>query len=137
METLQRCTKWLNHYRDGSRTIGEENTKAGLIEPILEALDWDIHDPDEVCREYRRLSSDKPVDYALLLLRTARLFVEAKGVGANLDDPKWANQIIEYATAAGVEWVALTNGAEWRIYNAARSRSHRAEVVPHRPDRGH
>ena len=118
IETLQRCTKWLDRYRDGSRAIGEENTKAGLIEPILEALDWDIHDPDEVCREYRRLSSDKPVDYALLLLRTARLFVEAKGVGENLNDPKWANQIIEYATAAGVEWVALTNGAEWRIYNA-------------------
>jgi hypothetical protein len=118
IETLQLSTKWLDRYRDGSRTIGEENTKAGLIEPILEALGWDIHDPDEVCREYRRLSSDKPVDYALLLLRTARLFVEAKGVGANLDDPKWANQIIEYATAAGVEWVALTNGAEWRIYNA-------------------
>ena len=118
VETLKRCEKWLDRYRSQGRNVGEQNTKAGLVEPILEGLGWDIRDPDEVHREYRRLSSDNPVDYALLLRRTPRLFVEAKGIGENLDDPKWANQIIAYATAAGVEWVALTNGAEWRIYNA-------------------
>lgn len=118
LDTLRGCEKWLSRYRSQGRSIGEENTKAGLIEPILEALGWDIRDPDEVHREYRRLPGDSPVDYALLLLRTPRLFVEAKGVGENLDDPKWAIQTITYATAAGVEWVVLTNGAEWRIYNA-------------------
>jgi predicted type IV restriction endonuclease len=118
VETLRRCEKWLDRYRDQGRSVGEQNTKAGLIEPILEALGWDVRDPDEVHREYRRLPGDNPVDYALLLLRTPRLFVEAKGIGENLNDSKWANQIIAYATAAGVEWVALTNGAEWRIYNA-------------------
>lgn len=117
-EVLRRCEKWLDRYRGQGKSVGEENTKAGLIEPILEALGWDIRDPDEVHREYRRLPSDNPVDYALLLLRNPRLFVEAKGVSEHLDDPKWANQTIAYATAAGVEWVALTNGAEWRIYNA-------------------
>jgi hypothetical protein len=71
-----------------------------------------------VNREYRRRSSDSPVDYALLLLRTPRLFVEAKGLGENIDDPRWANQTISYAAVAGVEWVALTDGAQWRIYNA-------------------
>lgn len=117
-ETIRRCEKWLGRYHSQGRSVGEQNTKAGLIEPILEALGWDVRDPDEVCREYRRLSSDNPVDYALLILRTPRLFVEAKGVGVDLDDRKWANQTIAYATAAGVEWVVLSNGAEWRIYNA-------------------
>jgi hypothetical protein len=56
--------------------------------------------------------------YALLLSRTPRLFIEAKGLGENIDDPKWANQTISYAAVAGVEWVALTDGAEWRVYNA-------------------
>lgn len=116
-ETLRRCDKWLDRHEAQGRAVGEENTKAGLIEPILDALGWDIRDPDEVHREYRRLSNDNPVDYALLLLRTPRLLVEAKGIGEHLDDPKWANQTIAYATAAGVEWVALTNGADWRIYN--------------------
>jgi hypothetical protein len=35
-----------------------------------------------------------------------------------LDDGKWASQILAYATVAGVEWVALTDGNEWRIYNS-------------------
>ncbi|MET0236812.1 MAG: hypothetical protein ABW224_19340 [Kibdelosporangium sp.] len=48
-------------------------------------------------------------------MRTPRLFIEAKGLGENLDDPRWANQTISYAAVAGVEWVALTDGAEWRI----------------------
>ena len=51
-------------------------------------------------------------------MRTPRLFVEAKGLGENIEDPRWANQIISYAAVAGVEWVALTDGAEWHIYNA-------------------
>jgi hypothetical protein len=51
--------------------------------------------PDEVHREYRRRPADNPVDYALLLSRTPRLFIEAKGLGENIDDPKWANQAAE------------------------------------------
>ncbi len=115
---LRRAENWLDRYESQGRAVGEANTKAGLIEPILEGLGWDIENPDEVHREYRRRPSDNPVDYALLLLRTPRLLVEAKGIGEHLDDPKWANQTIAYATAAGVEWVALTNGAEWRVYNS-------------------
>jgi Restriction Enzyme Adenine Methylase Associated len=115
---LQKAIEWLDRYEPQGRAVGEANTKAGLIEPILEGLGWNIADPDEVHREYRRLPSDNPVDYALLVLRTPRLLVEAKGIGEHLNDPKWANQTIAYATAAGVEWVALTNGVEWHIYNA-------------------
>ena len=58
------------------------------------------------------------MDYALLLLRTPRLFVEAKALGQNLDDRRWAHQIMGYATVAGVEWVVITDGDEYRIYNA-------------------
>ncbi len=118
VEALRRADKWLDRYETQGRAVGEANTKAGLIEPILEGLGWDIQNPDEVHREYRRRPVDNPVDYALLLLRNPRLLVEAKGIGERLDDPKWANQTIAYATAAGVEWVVLTNGAEWRIYNS-------------------
>lgn len=117
-EAIKLCVERLDKYRRPGQKIGEQNTKAMLIEPVLHALGWDLFDPDEVNREYRRRSSDNPVDYALLMLRTPRLFVEAKGLGENLDDPRWANQTISYAAVAGVEWIALTNGAQWRIYNA-------------------
>jgi hypothetical protein len=98
--------------------IGEQDTKAALIVPVLRALGWDVEDLDEVKLEYRRRTTDNPVDYALFVSRTARLFVEAKALGANLADPKWANQMLGYAMAAGVEWVALTDGNEYRIYNS-------------------
>ena len=38
-------------YRE--RGLNEEDTKASLIEPMLEALGWDIRDPEEVHREYK------------------------------------------------------------------------------------
>jgi hypothetical protein len=106
----------ISRYR-GSQ-IGEQNTKVALVMPVLRALGWDVEDLDEVHLEYRRKSGDKPVDYALLLQRQPLLFIEAKGLDENLDDRRWASQIIGYATVAGVEWVVLTNGDEYRIYNA-------------------
>jgi Restriction Enzyme Adenine Methylase Associated len=117
-DAVKQCVERLERFQRHTQKLGEQNTKANLVEPIIDALGWDTYDPDEVHREYRRRGSDNPVDYALLLLRTPRLFIEAKGLGENLDDPRWANQTISYAAVAGVEWVALTDGAEWRIYNA-------------------
>ena len=104
--------------KDRDRRLGEQNTKATLIEPTLEALGWDIRDWDEVHREYRGKSSDSPVDYALKIMRTPRLFLEAKGLGEDLSDRKWVAQVLGYATVAGVEWCVLTDGDEWRFYNS-------------------
>lgn len=103
--------------RAGPKGLNEQNTKATLVEPLLRALGWDVEDVEEVAREYRIKTRDKPVDYALLVLRESRLFVEAKGLGENLDDRRWANQIMGYAAVAGVEWIVLTDGNEYRIYN--------------------
>jgi len=103
------------HQRQG---IGEQNTKSTLISPVLRALGWDDANLDEVRLEYRPKAGDKPVDYALLLQREPQLFLEAKALDENLEDRRWSSQIISYAAVAGVEWVVLTNGDEYRIYNA-------------------
>lgn len=104
--------------RHQRESIGEQDTKAALIVPVLRALGWDVEDLEDVKLEYRRRPADNPVDYALFLLRSPRLFIEAKSLGSRIDDGKWASQILAYATVAGVEWVALTDGNEWRIYNS-------------------
>jgi hypothetical protein len=57
--------------------IGEQDTKAALIVPVLRALGWDVEDLEEVKLEYRRRSVDNPVDYALFVLRTPRLLAGA------------------------------------------------------------
>jgi hypothetical protein len=102
----------------GSRHLNEQETKATLIEPVLQVLGWDVHDIEEVAYEYKVERRDRPVDYALLLDRTPALFVEAKALGEDLDDRRWVRQVMTYATVAGVEWVVLTNGDGWRLYNA-------------------
>jgi hypothetical protein len=89
-----------------------------LIEPIREALGWDVRDPDEVHREFKPTSQDRPVDYALCLIRKPRLLVEAKGLGESLNDRKWIAQVISYAAVSGVEWCVLTDGNEYRFYNS-------------------
>ena len=114
-QALDAVRKKIRRYQ--GKELNEQNTKTALVHPILRALGWDVGDLDEVQQEYKRRPRDKPVDYALLLLRAPRLFVEAKALGQNLNDRRWANQIMGYATVAGVEWVVLTNGDEYQIYN--------------------
>src|SRR5829696_7337678 len=115
---LPKLKKRIQKVHNRKDNIGEQNTKAALIDPLLAALGWDIEDIDEVSREYRRKPQDNPVDYALFMLRSPRLFVEAKGLEKDLSDRKWISQVLGYATVVGVEWCILTNGDEYRLYNA-------------------
>ena len=99
----------------GSR-ISEEATKTVLVNPLLRALSWDTEDLHQVYPEYS--SATGRVDYALLIENSPRLLIEAKSLDSNLDDPRWATQLTVYAVTTGVRWVVLTNGDEYRIYNA-------------------
>jgi len=116
-EVLEQVRQKISLYQ--GKELNEANTKMALIDPVLRALGWDLGNLEEVLQEYRRQPKDNPVDYAFFLLRTARLFLEAKSLGENLDDPKWAKQIMGYALVAGVKWVVVTNGDEYRIYNSS------------------
>jgi len=98
--------------------IGEENTKAALIDPVLQVLGWDIHDLDEVQREYKYKGKGNPVDYALFVGGNPKMFLEAKPLGANLGDIKWRSQVVNYANNAGVEWCVLTDGNTWHVYKS-------------------
>jgi len=115
-ETLEQLRRKILRY--GNTRVNEQNTKATLIQPLLRALGWDVEDLDDVHLEYREKSKDKPVDYAMLLMRAPVLFFEAKALGESLDDRRWANQVMGYAGVAGVQWVVLTDGDEYRIYNS-------------------
>jgi len=103
--------------RLGTKRINESNTKSNLIDPLLRALGWNVNDISEVDREYRPQPGDNPVDYALLAESIPMIYVEAKALGENLGDRKWTSQILGYASHAGVGWVVLTDGNEYRVYN--------------------
>jgi hypothetical protein len=101
-EALATVRKRIQLIRDRKEFIGEQNTKAALIDPVLIALGWDLQEIDEVRREYRRKPQDNPVDYALFLNRTECLFIEAKSLEKDLNDRKWISQNLSYATVVGV-----------------------------------
>ena len=103
--------------RLGDKNIGETQTKESFINPLISALGWDVTDFDEVKLEYKHSKKANPVDYALLIDLTPKLYIEAKQLGSNLDDYKWIAQILTYSTMAGVKWSILTDGNFYRLYN--------------------
>ena len=115
---IERVLSGLAAAKDRSDRLSEADTKAAFIDPILGALGWDLRDVFSVSREYRHQTQDNPVDYALFVSGSPVLFVEAKSLNKDLADYKWISQTIAYCNAAGVQWCVLTNGDDYRIYNA-------------------
>ncbi len=56
------------------------------------------------------------VDLAVQTDGTPRFLIEVKAIGISLKD-QHVKQAVDYAANKGTEWVILTNGAVWRVYN--------------------
>jgi len=99
--------------------MSEFDTISTLVEPLLEALGWNTRDPDEVQRGHTIRVGGKTeyVDIALKVNNRPVMFVEAKSIDTDLR-ADLAEQPIKYANMGGVNWCILTNGKEWRLYNA-------------------
>ena len=72
--------KRIQQVRERKELIGEQNTKAALIDPLLSAMGWELQEIDEVRREYRRKPQDNPVDYALFAPLIRAICKKANGV---------------------------------------------------------
>lgn len=118
-ETLIKVRDRISKIRELGEHFGEQDTKATLIEPVLAALSWHPDEFAEVRHEYRFRPQDNPVDYALLDFGHPCLLIEAKSLDTPLDHHKCATQVLGYASAAGVGWALLTNGDNYRLYNAS------------------
>ncbi len=118
MKRLVQLIEDLRGKLDGIRKFGlkETQTRTIFINPILQALGWDIHDPREVVEEFPTVDG-KSVDYALKINEKPVLLVEAKSLDDPLDDVKGITQIVGYAAIAGIDWCILTNGARWKAYS--------------------
>ena len=116
-----RLTDALNAVRDKidkakqkGKNVCEADTQTAMIDPVLQAIGWNLGNLDEVRQQY------KGTDYALFIKRDSKpiMLVEAKALMETLDDSKHGKQIMGYAGTLGAAWVVLTNGDEYRIYNA-------------------
>lgn len=91
----------------------EIRTRTVLIDPILNALGWNVTDPSRVSIEY---STDHgQVDYALIADTKPVAIVEAK----KLDEPlkKHEMQMLTYAMSQGIKYALLTDGDIWEMFD--------------------
>jgi len=110
---IERLRVELDRHR--KRDLKEYPTRVIFIDPMLEALGWDVRDPDEAELEYATIDG-RSVDYALKLNRKPVLFIEAKPLRDPLADIKSITQVVSYGANAGVDWCILTNGATYKVY---------------------
>ena len=120
MERLINCITEIRQKLDQLKrlALNETSTRTIIIDPILEALGWDVRNPEVVHLEYPTIDG-KAVDYALKINEIPVLLVESKPLGDSLSDVKAITQIVGYAANAGIEWCVLTNGVIWKIYRTS------------------
>ncbi|WP_343749999.1 type I restriction enzyme HsdR N-terminal domain-containing protein, partial [Halococcus dombrowskii] len=94
----------------------EEETKAKLITPFVEALGWNKYDGTEVRLEYTDSMTSLRPDYALFgpESETPDVIVEAKQLSTDLD--KGEQQLCNYLRVFAAKWGILTNGKEFYVY---------------------
>jgi hypothetical protein len=115
--------RWL-----GGDGVREPLTRATLIDPLLQALGWDLSDPTQCIVEDRVPTAQRPdwADYSLLNPDgTVRMIWEAKradqdfsfrdlshgmGVWGNAATKRFVEQALNYAYRKGADWAVLTNG---------------------------
>ena len=91
----------------------ETRTRMALIDPLLQALGWDVSNPGMVTPEYD--VSGRKADYALLGKGgIPSATVEAKKLGEALATHRM--QMLNYSNASGVEYAGLTDGDKWELY---------------------
>jgi len=94
----------------------EEMTKKDFILPLFRALGWNTEDSNEVTAEEK--ISKKRVDYGFRINSIQKFFLEAKPLKADLENPQYIEQAINYAWHKGCTWAILSDFESVKIFNA-------------------
>lgn len=109
-----------------TRDVSEADTVTLVKDVLSDVLGYD---------KYADLTSEYAIrgtycDIAIRVDGKVWCLVEVKSAGTNLDD-KHVKQAIDYAANNGVEWCALTNGWEWRLYHVIFAKPIDKQLVTH------
>jgi type I restriction-modification system DNA methylase subunit len=114
---VERLVDRFSHLRAGNqRRYNEAATRQEFILPLFRALGWNVEDTREVSPEEK--VSRGFVDFAFRLNGIPRFFLETKKLRADLEDPRWAQQAINYAWLKGVTWAVLSDFEGLKVFNA-------------------
>jgi len=94
----------------------EADTRRTFIEPLFQALGWDVYSREEVAEEVKAATGR--VDYVFKLHGVSQFYLEAKALRAELTKPEYVKQAITYAYNKGITWAVLTDFEGLQVYNA-------------------
>lgn len=121
IEKLKQVSDQILSRQSAVKGRGEEATKQALVLPMLDALGYDIWNPEEVCPEYeadfaiKKGGQKEKVDLAISLKGLPKIYFEVKSVDTALEGHQ--GQLGRYFNATpSVSLGVLTNGMEWRFF---------------------
>lgn len=107
---VRRFTKPLNELNH--RMANEGDTRLLVTDFLCEALGFDKY--ADLTTEYQ--VKGEFADYGIRIDGEMVAFIEVKRVGTKLG-AKQLRQVESYAVNEGVEWLILTNGADWQVFH--------------------
>jgi hypothetical protein len=98
-------------HQQHAKDVSEADTVTIVKDVFAEVLGYD---------KYSELTSEHCIrgtycDLAVKINEKLIQLVEVKAIGTALED-RHVKQVVDYAANEGIEWVMLTNGAIWRLY---------------------
>lgn len=94
-----------------ARDVNESDTVVIVTDILAEVLGYDKY--TEITSEHMIRSTY--CDLAIHLEGQLAVLIEVKAIGADLKEAQ-TKQAVDYAANKGCEWVALTNGIVWKVY---------------------
>jgi hypothetical protein len=114
-EVLAQLRRFATAFREArERGANESDTAMFLVKFFEEVLGYDSL-KGEISKELA--IKDRYCDIALKVDGAVKLLVEAKAASLKGLTDKHIEQAENYASRAGLPWVILTNGVEWRLYH--------------------
>jgi len=116
-KVIERLTAGLKRFQpilsnSKARDDGEADTVMIVTDMLADVFGYDKY--SEVTAEYAIRGTY--CDLATKLEGTLQALIEVKAIGLELKD-QHVKQAVDYAANQGVDWVVLTNGTHWRVYN--------------------
>jgi hypothetical protein len=107
-----------------SRDVNESDTSMIVSDMLAEVFGYDKY--NEITREL--CIRGTYCDLAIRIDQKLRILIEVKAIGVELKE-QHAKQAVDYAANQGVEWVALTNGADWKVFRVSFAKPIDKELV--------
>ncbi|HEY7967459.1 MAG TPA: hypothetical protein VID68_10545 [Solirubrobacteraceae bacterium] len=104
-------------------TANLANTRALVVEPMLNALGWDTTNLEQVARDWP-LRGNYSISYALRVGDRSALFVQTMPIDVGIEDSGLVEETLDHVSGAESGWCLITNGLHYRVFKADEAVAH-------------